>query len=212
MHADEQSEVTSNLIAAESAVAALPMTLVDPTGQTSLAPYDPKVLAFIDEDMEIRNPYFSPCGRFLVDPVKAYGFVETHTGGGCMALDLPHGDGTLRLVQDGIFIGDPHDWKSCTIFFLSSSGEDVAYCDLANVPMYESGDENVQLLPHNSLGSTAPSAASLECLKQRYRSFAIEKRSSDDLEVDSEATVTLCERGAFVQASIWVPFSELSVG
>jgi len=102
MRADEQSEVTSNLIAAESAVAALPMTLVDPTGQTYLAPYDPKVLAFIDEDMEIRNPYFSPCGRFLVDPVKAYGFVETHTGGGCMALDLPHGDGTLRLVQDGI--------------------------------------------------------------------------------------------------------------
>lgn len=117
-----------------------PMVLVGACQEKTRVPYDPTLLAFVHEDMEIRNPYLSTCGRLLVNPVEAYGFTVSHTGGGCMALDLQLPNGRLlRLVQDGAHIAEPQDWALCTIFLLDAEGEDLAYCDLCDVPM--PGDE-----------------------------------------------------------------------
>lgn len=62
------------------------MTEILATGEERKRPYSSSDMAFQFNDVEIRNPYFSPCGTAVVDPVLAYGFDVFHTGGGCMAL------------------------------------------------------------------------------------------------------------------------------
>jgi hypothetical protein len=62
--------------------------------------YDPGVLAFSHEGFEIRNPYLSECGRFSVDPEITYGFILSHTGGGCMALIKDIGDNKSIWLTD----------------------------------------------------------------------------------------------------------------
>jgi len=55
---------------------------------------------FIFQGIEITNPTLSPCGRFQVDPKKAYGFYVYHTGGGCTALNLDTKDGGYIWLTD----------------------------------------------------------------------------------------------------------------
>lgn len=187
---------------------ATPMVLTDASGEHVPAPYDPALLAFIHEGTEIRNPYVSPDGRTLVNPVEAYGFVEYHTGGGCMSLMLTHTDGRVfYLTQDGTYIADPQDWRECTIFVCDADENELAYCELADVPSSdEAGHQNAIQNPFcpEELKHESP-----EALKERYRVWAQEKLANDDLEFDEQASVSLCESGAFVQARVWVPFSSL---
>jgi|LakWasM116_HOW13_FD_contig_111_31109_length_1321_multi_11_in_0_out_0_1 hypothetical protein len=55
---------------------------------------------FVFQGIEITNPTLSPCGRFQVDPKKAYGFYVYHTGGGCTALQLDTKDGGYIWLTD----------------------------------------------------------------------------------------------------------------
>lgn len=184
-----------------------PMVLTDAMGNTSSAPYDPALLAFNHEGTEIRNPYVSPDGRYLVSPL-IYGFVEYHTGGGCMALMRPHTDNrVLYLTQDGIYIADPKDWRECVISVSDAEGNELAYCDLTAVP--SSSDAGHQNAGDNPLCPEELNPGSSEALKGRYREWSQENLANDDLEFDEKASVNLCEGGAFVQAWIWVPFSRL---
>lgn len=187
---------------------ATPMVQTDTAGAITHAPYDPALLAFIHEGTEIRNPYVSPDGRTLVNPVLAYGFVEYHTGSGCMALMRPHTEGrVLFLVQDGAYIADPQDWRECIISVNDAEDNELAYCELAAVPSSdEAGHQNARENPFcpEELKHESP-----EALKDRYRVWAQENLANDELEFDEQASVSLCETGAFVQARIWVPFSSL---
>lgn len=187
---------------------ATPMVLTDAAGEHVPAPYDPVLLAFIHEGTEIRNPYVSPDGRTLVNPVSAYGFVEYHTGGGCMALMRPHTEGrVLYLTQDGIYIADPQDWRECVISVSDAEGNDLAHCELAAIPSSnEAGHQNAC---ENPFCPEELKLESPEALKERYRVWAQENLANDELEFDENASVSLCESGAFVQARIWVPFSSL---
>lgn len=59
---------------------------------------DHRFLYFVHDDMEIRNPTVSPCGRFSVDPAQ-YGFVR-HSDD-VMILVLPERAGKLLLTKIG---------------------------------------------------------------------------------------------------------------
>ncbi|MFC0710403.1 hypothetical protein [Azorhizophilus paspali] len=50
------------------------MYLITESGRNDKALYDPALLAFQHEGVEIRNPYRSPCSCFEADPMAAYGF------------------------------------------------------------------------------------------------------------------------------------------
>lgn len=106
-------------------------------GQMYEVAYDPELLSFEHEGMEIRNPFLSDCGRFAVDPVEAYGFTESWTGGGCKALDkaLPDG-GFIRLTDEsGMHIPDESDGDDALIGRFNAQGEQVACCSLGEVRM-----------------------------------------------------------------------------
>ncbi|WP_349618162.1 hypothetical protein [Azotobacter salinestris] len=113
------------------------MYLITESGLNQNAPYDPALLAFQHEGVEIRNPSLSPCGCFEVDPVAAYGFEEVWTGGDCRALDLTLPDGSvLRLTnEDGLCIPDSDEWESAIIGRLSSDYAEIAWCVLGEVPL-----------------------------------------------------------------------------
>jgi hypothetical protein len=207
MQNNEQA-LTQNTSGSAKELNATPMVLTDAAGEQVPAPYDPALLAFIHEGTEIRNPYVSPDGRTLVNPVSAYGFVEYHTGGGCMALMRPHTEGrVIFLTQDGIYIADPQDWRECLIALCDAEGNDIAYCDLADVPTCnEAGHQNAR---ENPFCPEELKLESPEALKDRYRVWAQENLANDDLEFDEQASVSLCEGGAFVQARIWIPAEKL---
>lgn len=111
-------------------------------GRYADAPYEQELLAFEFEGTEIRNPYESECGRFEVDP-KSYGFVEHHTGGGCMALLKDLGDGAYLLItdSDGCAIpekgDDGYDMSDICIGRFNVEGEQLAYISLADLPAEE---------------------------------------------------------------------------
>ncbi|TKD46409.1 hypothetical protein [Azotobacter chroococcum] len=113
------------------------MYLISESGLNDKAPYDPALLAFFHQGVEIRNPYLSPCGGYEVDPVAAYGFEEVWTGGDCRALDLTLPDGcVLRLTnEDGLRTPDPDEWENAIIGRLSSDHDEIAWCVLGEVPL-----------------------------------------------------------------------------
>lgn len=205
---DQTSAQPSSQTAKE--VEATPMVQTDAEGVITHAPYDPALLAFIHEGTEIRNPYVSPDGRTLVSPVEQYGFVEYHTGGGCMSLMRPHTEGRVfYLTQDGAYIADPQDWRECTMFVCDADENELAYCELAEVPSAnEPGHQNAI---ENPFCPEELKLESPEALKDRYRVWAQENLANDDLEFDEQASVSLCEGGAFVQARLWVPFRNLPI-
>lgn len=112
-----------------------PMTTLLGNAQTK-AVYDPALLAFEHKGVQIRNPYLSPDGTSLVDPVEAYGFEEAWTGSGCRALELLLPTGIkLTLTDDGgSEIVEPSEWHEALIGATDPEGESLAYCDLRHVP------------------------------------------------------------------------------
>lgn len=111
------------------------MVMTLPSGTTVKVPYVADLMSFIHEDMEIRNPMQSQCGRFGQDP-KEYGFEEYHTGGGCMALrkELPNGDYFLLTDADGVAIPKAEEWATALYGRYSPSGEPSAVITLVDVP------------------------------------------------------------------------------
>ncbi len=72
-------------------------------------------LIFVHEDMEIRNPTESECGRFEVPPSE-YGFLQ-------------QADGAWRLQQDT----DVLELKGTTYSRFSAAGELLGQADLSEV-------------------------------------------------------------------------------
>lgn len=112
------------------------MKLVNDDGLEYEADYDPNVLAFVFEDMEIRNPFLSECGRFSVDP-GYYGFKAVGTGGGCEALvkGLENGHYLMLSDEDGINIPDSKDISEALIGRYNEKGEMIAICAMKDVHM-----------------------------------------------------------------------------
>jgi len=260
----------------------LPMVVVGPHDKEEKAEYDPKLLAFSFSGMEIRNLYFSPSGKELVDPVSTYLFEEEHTGGGCMALKKVLPDGRYFLLTDGDgFIAAPIDWDEATLGLYSVEGDTIAYCELKNVPyalVTDDASQNeltslerlycsccggvttgrqwsnrdtgyglcVSCIPQCSRNQTdeefqrtygvrgihfdlsqSPPGDEAVCetarlkaevegtandesqdsaaLQAQYLAWARENLASDDMEIPENANVSLAERGAFVEAYVWVP-------
>lgn len=88
------------------------MIKFDADGNRVEAPYDAELLSFVSDDMQIRDPFISECGRFTLDPVKDYGFAHMNTGGGCLALvlELPEGEYLMLTATDGISLPTAKDW------------------------------------------------------------------------------------------------------
>lgn len=102
--------------------------------------YDPEVLAFSHEGFEIRNPYLSECGRFSVDPELAYGFVPSHTGGGCMALVKDIGDNKSIWLTDESGTHIPYlDETDSALLGLFHGSEQIAFVTVGEI--HFEGDE-----------------------------------------------------------------------
>lgn len=116
-------------------MAKLPCTLYLASGNEVNVPYSPDVLAFVHNDMQIRNPMMSECGRFGVDP-KDYGFDEYHTGGGCMALRkmLPCGEYFLLTDADGCNIPLAEEWATALYGRYYRDGTPAIIITLVDVP------------------------------------------------------------------------------
>jgi len=101
------------------------------------AQYDPAILAFDHEGTEIRNPFVSPDGMKIVDPVATYGFKKIDTGGGCVALrrDLPCGGGIILTDNDGSGLPYEREMSEALIGRWNAEGEQLACMVLGMVPM-----------------------------------------------------------------------------
>lgn len=66
-----------------------------------LCEYDPKLLSFLYDGDEIRDPTLSPCGRFSVDPVVAYEFAKITDSLGQITLYGSVADGVLTITHEG---------------------------------------------------------------------------------------------------------------
>lgn len=110
------------------------MQVVGPNGEWKPAAYAPLFLAFMFKDIEIRNPYFSPDGKALVDPVQAYGFELYHTGGGCMALKKDFTGGGYLLLTLEAAVGEPEEWDECSLGAYQDDGTPIAFCELRDIP------------------------------------------------------------------------------
>lgn len=123
------------------------MQVMGPNGWAP-AGYSALSLAFMFKDVEVRNPYFSPDGKTLVNPVEAYGFELFHTGGGCMALKKEFGHGSYLLLTLEDSVGEPEDWEDCTLGAYSEDGSPVAYCELRDIPyaQFEGALHNNEIL------------------------------------------------------------------
>lgn len=113
-----------------------PMTITLSTGATLDVPYVEDHMSFVHDDMQIRNPMLSPCGRFAADP-KQYGFDVYHTGGGCMALRkmLPCGEYFMLTTSDGGHIPDPEDAETAILGRYYANGDPAAYITLSDIPL-----------------------------------------------------------------------------
>lgn len=99
-------------------------------------PYDPELLSFEHNGVEISNPFLSECGRFAVDPVEAYGFTVALTVDGGKALEkaLPDG-GFIRLTDEyGSGLPDLHDVDSAQIGRFDAI-QQIATCSMSEVRM-----------------------------------------------------------------------------
>jgi hypothetical protein len=104
---------------------------------TTASQYDPALLAFDHEGAEIRNPFLSPDGMEIVDPVATYGFAEIHTGGGCMALSraLPCGGSIILTDNDGSELPYQREMAEALIGRWDKEGEQLACMVLGMVPL-----------------------------------------------------------------------------
>ena len=116
-----------------------PLTIYLSTGATLEVPYVEDHMSFVHDDMQIRNPMISECGRGPCDP-REYGFDEFHTGDGCGALRkmLPNGEYFMLTTSDGGHIpdhGDPADQETAILGRYYANGDPAAYITLKDIPM-----------------------------------------------------------------------------
>lgn len=98
-------------------------------------------LVFTHDGQIIRNPFLTPNGSHLVDPVNYYGFKETHTGGWCAALVKDLGDGRVMLLTDssGNSTPDLKDWETSRVGLLNKADGDQWEEALGGLQDYQEG-------------------------------------------------------------------------
>lgn len=110
------------------------MVAIDPkTEDKELLQYDPALLSFVWQDMEIRHPMLSDGLTESVSP-EVYGFNVWSTGGGCAAygLNLPDGGYLLLTDEDGLCLPEQGD---AVLGRYNANGECLALINLDHVPM-----------------------------------------------------------------------------
>lgn len=102
--------------------------------------YQPELLSFQYEGVEIRNPFIAPDGQSVVDPMAAYGFEKVQTGGGCLALHLPLPDGGCIVLtdSDGCRVPTGDEMCSALIAREDAEGNELARMVLGMVPLLTS--------------------------------------------------------------------------
>jgi hypothetical protein len=99
--------------------------------------YRPDLLSFEHEGIEIRNPFLSPDGESVVDPIAYYGFQEVQTGGFCTALHLPLPGGHTIVLTDSDGTDRPYGKEMGTAIIgrLDGEGQELACMSLGTVPL-----------------------------------------------------------------------------
>jgi len=99
--------------------------------------YDPSLLAFEHNGLEVRNPFLSPDGLSVVDPVIEYGFKHVSTGGGCEALflRLPCGGCIILTDSDGCGLPSQVGMADALIGRWNEHDEELACMVLGMVPL-----------------------------------------------------------------------------
>lgn len=89
----------------------------DANGHETDVPYDPDLLSFEFEGVEITNPLWDECHTSRVDPAAYYGFEVHETGGGCRAyvMELPDGESLVLTGEDGSYLPDLNDDGSLAV-------------------------------------------------------------------------------------------------
>lgn len=113
-----------------------PLTLYLADGAEHKVPYSDELMAFVHNDMQIRNPLLSACGRFAADP-KDYGFEGWASGGGCVALrkELDNGRYLLLTHSDGIDLPDATSDDLLGLY--TQDGDPLALIRVGDIPFSE---------------------------------------------------------------------------
>lgn len=110
-----------------------PLTVYLADGTEMKVPYQPELMAFTHDDMQIRNPMLSECGRTAVDP-KVYGFKEWERGGGCVALGKELDDGRYFLLTRSDGICPPLGLYTDLLGLYSEDGDPIALIQMGHIP------------------------------------------------------------------------------
>lgn len=115
-----------------------PLTIYLADGTDLQVPYNPELMSFDHEDMNIRNPMLSDCSRFGADPVKEYGFDEWGTGGGFTALrrDMTTQSRYLLLTDEsGLEPPVPERWQEALLGLYTEDGDAIAIIKVGDIPL-----------------------------------------------------------------------------
>lgn len=113
-----------------------PLTVYLADGTEHKVPYSDALMSFIHNDMQIRNPLLSECGRFAVDP-KEYGFEGWHMGGGSIGLRKELEGGRYMLLTDSDGLDLPDSTGEDLLGLYSKDGEPIAIIRIKDIPFSE---------------------------------------------------------------------------
>lgn len=111
-----------------------PLTVYLADGFMMKVPYSPELMAFTHNDMQIRNPWLSECGRICVDP-KVYGFEPWDGGGGSVALYLQRDQGRYMLFTDSSGLELPDASGDDLLGLYTEDGDGVAVIRVGDIPL-----------------------------------------------------------------------------
>lgn len=110
-----------------------PLTVYLADGTEHKVQYSPELMSFTHDDMQIRNPMLSECGRTVVDP-KVYGFQEWERGGGCLALGKELEDGRYFLLTCSDGICPPLGLYTDLLGLYTKDGDPIALIQAGHIP------------------------------------------------------------------------------
>lgn len=110
-----------------------PLTVYLNNGTAHKVPYSDELMAFVHNDMQIRNPLLSACGRFAADP-KDYGFEGWHTGGGCVGLRKNRDGGQYMLLTCSEGLDLPDATGDDLLGLYTKDGDPLALIRVGDIP------------------------------------------------------------------------------
>ncbi|QYW06447.1 hypothetical protein uan_035 [Pseudomonas phage UAntarctica] len=110
-----------------------PMTIYTADGAEFKVAYIDELMSFTVNDMTIRNPLVSECGRFAVDPIE-YGFEPWDGGGGSVGLYLQREEGRYMLLTDSSGLELPDASGDDLLGLYTNEGEPMALIRIGDIP------------------------------------------------------------------------------